>query len=414
MLAESGQPERALAMVRDALPREQEFNPSLVRLLLRLDPTGATDALFKMHASEEWDSETFGMLRALLIESGQEGRLKPFLERALDTRPTDHGLLRQLRRVDAAAARDRIGEFLRNHPEDPWAWVFLGEIQRDAGDAAAAFEAFRKAAERDPDPSTWRELSKVDPARALDLVVAWAKDKTNDEAIGTLAQAYERAGRKDDAIRAYLRAYESDPDDSEWLDKIMELDPAAAVSAMERRIGPNREAATDRVLGRYGASLEAAGRTEEAFQQYLAALRKHPTDYRWQEALARVDPAAAIAPLEATIRTHPGDASAHGALGIALSAGGRRADAVTHLERALARGDAEHWYGVLKEIDPDRALEGLRRRADAERRDDDLWSLLGAELRERGLTAEAREAYGRAADLDPADRDVARALNELR
>jgi tetratricopeptide (TPR) repeat protein len=160
--------------------------------------------------------------------------------------------------------------------------------------------------------------------------------------------------------------------------------------------------------------LEAAGRAQDAFGQYMAAFEKDPTNDEWQRSLARLDPQAALPTLEAHAREYPRDASGHGALATALSAAGRRGEAVAHFERALETGDYERWYPALRDLDPDRALEGLRRRANAEDRDAAAWALLGAELRERNLRTEAEAAYERAAAIDPSDDEVARALRDLR
>ncbi|MFO0933356.1 MAG: hypothetical protein U1E39_11680 [Planctomycetota bacterium] len=414
LLAATGERERALALVRGALPLEPGFHAEFARLLLRLDPDGAAATLLGLESSSTWDADDLEALRALFVEAGTEAALIPFLDRALAERPDDHATLRMLRGVDPAAARTRADDLVRRNPSDPWAWSFLGELRRQAGDNPGAFEAFRTAAERAPSRSTFRELMRLDPERGLALVLGWTDGTSDDEMLGARAEAYALAGRNGDAVQAYLLAHAHDPNDGEWIAKLTALDATAAVTVLEQRIGGDPGAASAKWLGRYARALEGARRNEDAFAQYLAAHKKAPADGEWMRSLVRLDPARALPVLEAHVKGHPADSAGQGALGLALAAGGRRADAWSHLDAAFAGGDARRWYPELRSLDPERALESLRRRADADGEDPDVWALLGSELRDRGRTAEARAALERASSLDPANREWARALRELR
>jgi predicted Zn-dependent protease len=414
ILAEGGQNDRALSVVREALPRAPGLDPELARWLVRLDPQGAVASLQQVAERGGWDPGDLGVVRALLAEAGAEDRLVPFLERGLDKRPGDHDLLRWLRKADSAAAGARVAALLRESPGDPWLWNLLGEIRRDAGSTAEAYEAFRQAAERDPSRDAFRDLVKTDPAKGLAVVAAWAKDSQDDERIGTLAEMYALAGRPQDAVREYLRAHERDPADSTWLDRVADLDPTAAIEAMERRMAAAPGDPTDDELGRYGRALEKAGRGEQAFEQYLAAHRKRPGEERWTEALARSDPKRAVPLLEAHVRERPGDAAARGALGLGLVSLRRGAEAVPHLEHALARGDVDRWFPVFRQVDARHAVDVLWHRAVSEPTNADLWGMLGRELRGTDRAEEARAAFEHAAALDPARREWAAALRDLR
>lgn len=412
--AGAGRPDKALALVRAALPRASGLQPELARMLIQLDPEGAARSLFALEGSETWGADSLDVLRSLFIEADQESRLTPFLERVLDAHPGDHAALRSLRKVDPAAADVRLRALLVKNPDDPTAWSLLGELRHDAGDAAGAFDAFRKAAERDPRRSTFRDLVDADPVRGLEVVAALAKDSSDDEMLGALGQMYARVGRKDEAVKALLAAHEHDPKDMEWIDRLIELDPSAALSAVERRVGDAPGAARDDLLGRYGDALRAVGRTSDAFQQYVAAARRRPDADAWQQAMVETDPKAALPILEAHIKERPNDSSGHGNYGVALASTGRTADAIVQLERALADGEPHRWYEELRKLDPARALDGLERRSRTDPGNDRVFGLLGQELHAQHRDAEAKAAYQRAAQLDPSDRDWARAIRELK
>ena len=383
-------------------------------MLLELDPEGASRALFALEGSERWDGDDIDALRALLIGANQEARLTPFLERTLDAHPADHAALRSLRKVDPAAADARLRALLVRNPDDPTAWSLLGEIRHDAGDAQGAFDAFKRAAERDPRRSSFRDLVDADPVRGLEVVIALAKDSSDDEMLGALGEMYALAGRKDDAVNALLRAHEHDPKDMEWIDRLITLSPSAALGVVEKQLGDAPGAARDDLLGRYGDALRAAGRAADAFQQYVAANRRNPDADAWQQALVELDARASLPILAAHAKDRPSDVSGRGNYGVALVAAGRNGEGAAELERALADGDPRRWYPELRKVDPVRALEGLERRARADASNDRTWGLLGRELHALHRDDEARAAYEHAARIDPSSRDWARALRDLR
>lgn len=414
LLADGGLTDRALGLVKATLPKRSAPDAELLRLLLRLDPTEGPRTLFALEGTERWDADALGVLRALLIEAGQDRALVPFLNRALTARPGDPDLLRWLARVDPRGAEARLQARVRTAPEDGRAWSLLADLRRDAGDAAAAFEAYRRAAEIHPGRSSFRDLVSVDPVRGLELVVAWSKDSADDERLGALGETYLAAGQREEALRTFLRAHEHDPGDGLWIDRIIELDPGTAVSTLEAQIAAAPAAADADLLGRYGQALAAAGRRQDAFQQVLAAFQKEPDRGTWQSALAELDPTRALPVLDRHVRDHPGDTSAQGAYGLALAGAGRREEALQALEGAVAAGDAERWYQPMASLDADRALAALDRRARTESVDPDLWGLLGQQLQGRQRRDEARRAYEAAARLDPSNRVWAQALRDLR
>ncbi len=103
-------------------------------------------------------------------------------------------------------ARQILMEGLRRHPESASAYVVLGRVLSDSGDAEGGFDAFRRALELDTDNM---------------VALRWC---------GDLAM---RAGRVDDALGYYHKLIARDPSDANLRERvgIIEADRAAAMHA---------------------------------------------------------------------------------------------------------------------------------------------------------------------------------------
>ncbi len=159
------------------------------------------------------------------------------LERSLELSPGLAGAALLLGQVLLQAGQgERAATWLRKEAEegrDPRlrveAWIALGFLERDAGNAEAAIEAFEQARGLDPErPEPWAELPNLhaggdDPGRVLDvlaaareagrkaplrpllnLVIGRMNDKRYDEASGLLDRAMAVAA--DDEQRAMVHA----------------------------------------------------------------------------------------------------------------------------------------------------------------------------------------------------------------
>ena len=410
LLADADESSRALSVLRDALPEMEGFDGETIHLLLELDPARGPDLLFGLESASDWSGSSLKALRAYLVDVGQERRLVPFLERALDARPDDTTALRTMAKIAPEAALARLRDRLAADDRDYGSWALVGRIHEAQGDDDDAFEAYRKAAEHRPTARYFENLLDLDPEKALPLIEAWTEGATDDEAIGARARAYRKAGREAEALETYLRAHANDPDDGDWVRGMIRLDPARAAQVLKERVAGG--ATDERSLGHYADALRAADRKAEAFDQYLAAHRKDPDDHAWQASMAEVDPTRALPILDRHVKAYPDDASGRGAYGMALASAGRTDEALAHMDYALAEGDAETWYDRMAEISPERALDALRRRAEHDRRDDEIWGTLGEVLLENGRRDEAREAFRRAVTLDPTDSTWVEALRD--
>jgi tetratricopeptide (TPR) repeat protein len=342
----AGAPDRALAIVRNALAETPGFPEPLLTLLVSLDPPTAL-----------------------------------------------------------THARARVDE----NPSDPNAWAFLARLHMMAEDRTAAFDALAEAARLSPTSGYLNHLRSMDVERAIPIIEALTEGSRDDEALGALAKAYEDAGRYDEALEVFLRANEIDPLDGEWLSHMATLDPEGTVARLEAQIGSSLETVSDELVGDYADALRSLGRLDEAFEHYLIAFEKDPADWEWQNALVSMDPERALPLLEERARAAPGESVYVGALARALAATGRRQEAIDAFVQAIDRGDTQ-LYHELAQLDPDMALTRLRAVVAQQPSNDELWGDLGDLYRMLGREEQAVEAYTRARQLDPNDGEWINAL----
>lgn len=154
------------------------------------------------------------------------------------------------RREDARRAyRAALDVAKGNSPE---AWVGLGQIERAAGDVAAARAAFKQAVEKRPDyTGGWLALGKLEESagRSADAEKAWrqalAVDPRYEQAWLALGQLHSDQKRIDDAIADFRQALAIRPGY-----------PAAELSL--------------------GVVLARAGRFEEAITTYKSLVEREP------------------------------------------------------------------------------------------------------------------------------------------
>lgn len=413
LLADDGEPERALSRLRNAFPDEPEFRHRMTRLILRLDPRGAPGFLFRLAGSEDWSGADLRTLRGYLIAVGQESQLTQFLVRRLSAEPGDDDALRALGGLDRAAAIDHARQRTGANPADTRGWRRLGQLLKQDGDARGAFDAYAEAARRSPGGRVFDALVEIDPERALGLIEGLTEGSKDDELIGAAAESYLRAGRAGRAAQLFRRALAHDPEDGAWIEGLIDVDPAGAAAMLRERMGDSPDPTDDTLFGRYGAALRGAGDREAAFEQFERAYRADPHDDEWQLALVETDPAKALPLLSEHALAHPEDASGRGAHGVALARAGRQGEAANELAHALASGDAALWFPELHRLDPSRAHDVLERRA-RRSRDDEMWGLLGQSLLSAGKTNEARRAFTEALRRHPSSDRWSAALRGLR
>jgi tetratricopeptide (TPR) repeat protein len=409
ILERAGDAERALAVARAGL-RSGGFDGELARMLLRLDPDGAPRLIYDLPEAADWMGHQLATLMEYFGEAGRPQAIVPFLERALEDR-RDGRALELLGRVDPDAALDRARDHIAANGADRSAWMNLGRIEQRLGNPREAFDAFDRASRLAPDAEVMRAMIDLHPERALRRVAPWAGEAPAGEALAVLALACARAGHRDEAAAAYARGHGAHPDESTWIEGLIDVAPQQAAGLLEARIALLTEPDAD-LLGTHARALQAAGRRLEAFGRYLEAHRSEPGESTWQIAMAEANPGRALAILEGHLEREPRDASAHGARGLALLRLDRRADAVAPLRRAMETGRPLRWFDALAGVDADAAFAALRERAE---RDDEaaLWGALGRALEAAGRPTEAGHAYRRAVARAPRDTEWLQALRAV-
>jgi len=173
-----------------------------------------------------------------------------------------------------------------------------------------------------------------------------------------------------------------------------------------------------------GVLLDHAGRTEEAYRHYAAAVRLRPGYAEgWSNlgtTAARLGrPEEAIADLERALHLEPSDVGAAMNLANVLFTTGRVDDAVAAYRRVVAlqpdHAAAHNNLGALL-IERGEVAEGVHHLQAAVRCRPDFaraWTTLGEGLAALGRPAEAAEAYRRALALDPGNAAVRGRLRAL-
>ncbi|MCE3289276.1 MAG: hypothetical protein K0R83_1288 [Caulobacter sp.] len=229
----------------------------------------------------------------------------------------------------AIAAYERL---LTAHPDLPDSWYNLGGLQRQARRYGEALDSYREAILRGMEAPEVGHLNRgvifSDDLRRPDeaereLFAALSLNPTYTPALLNLGNLFEDRGRREEALNAYLRLLEIDPNHAEGLARACSLrqalgpgDPAVEklAAALQRKdLGPADRASLAFALGKV---LDSVGEYDEAFAAYSGANRlsqaSAPTsryDRKAQEdlvdTLIETYPAGVAEPAPATVQKPP-------------------------------------------------------------------------------------------------------------
>jgi len=367
----------AIYYLMKALEREPEYAPALYNLMViyrdRLRDPGPARAMADRLARVERDAGRLAEARRLMGETPAA----PTPEAPSPT-PSPPG-----------SARAPAPEA---HPD---AW--LDEARRAAreGRSAAAMALCLRAAEaaRAAGDAARRE-------RALAAAVDLAPDQA--PAHVALAQHRAEAGRREEALAAYLKAGRLDPRSldaalgaADAAIALREYDAAALSLKRAVAIDPDHADAAWRLALLYDESLRM---TEEAVRQYRRFAQLFPEDARVARAAGRVK---ALAPSESpSIHSEPTPAAAAVPT---PSAGGRRIEWKASATRDTPAAVKAYNRGadLQRQGDLDRALYYYLRALESDSRFVPAFFNLGSLYRERSDPELAKDAYRRALEIQP-------------
>ncbi len=404
---QAGDRELAFKTLHSQLESGDENPEPGISRLVKIDPIRAGSALLTIAEKHDWTEALLVFTARKLVNAKQPGLARPFLLKALAIDAADDEAVELMSRIDPTLAIDLAIKAVEAAPEDGDAWSRLAELRRGAGDLAGAFEAYRQAALVATDEDSLRDMMRgmilTDPMAALPLVRGLA-DNPDDETLGILGLAYLAAGQREAAFRVYNQAHEFDPSDSEWLHRLVAIDPERAALVLAERIEESPGTGNDELVGTYALSLERQGKLGEAYESYLRAWRLDAEDWEWMRGLARTNPERAAGLLKEKHRENPEDGTVAGALADAYAGLGRVAEAVRLYEQAIETGEDPHrWLAGLAAVEPGRGLPMLRAAVDEDPEDDEMWGALGDAYYHLGRMEDAKQAYDRALELDPSD-----------
>lgn len=165
-------------------------------------------------------------------------------------------------------------------PDNDELWGDLGDLYAQAGDRVTAGSHYRYALSLDPDDSEWiRKVMEFSDGADLDEMISTAMQSSDDEGIGDLADTLMSNGRTEEACTLYMRALSLDPDDGEWMEKASQCPGGMDVN--ERVIDAAMASGDDERIGDTADMLMQRGDTDEACRLYVAALGIDPDDSEW-------------------------------------------------------------------------------------------------------------------------------------
>jgi cytochrome c-type biogenesis protein CcmH/NrfG len=430
-----------LAKAVDLIPDQAWF----LRAIMEFDPDAAIEALSSLDSARMNDPHALSLILPFLEKHGEAVLLARFAARLLELQPMNELAFRTLMALDPEAILTRLREAIRENPDDPAAWGSWAMAQLAAGREQDAFEAFKKAADLEPgNPEYLQGLIESDPLQACEFLEAYyAKNEGDSEGAGKFGRALIAADRKEEAFQVLLNALEWEPEDPEWMDLLLDVEPRRTCETLKNWAEKDPE---DGLLqGILGRALSECGEMKEGFEAYSRAFDIESIPI-WAHGMVESDPARAVPLLEkvldltpekiASIRggpvqpgSHdssrdvealfrPGETNLLGELGLALLETGNLADGVPYVEFALDSGyvtgrQESVLIGALGRIDPGRGSERLSAMASAAGSDCEAWGRVGDGYRAMGHVDRAVQAYEKARILDPTNEEWITAIRQL-
>jgi tetratricopeptide (TPR) repeat protein len=334
-----------------------------------------------------------GNLDIAYRESGHYDRRITELRERVRRHPEDRDARWELGRAHAALGRhaDAIAEFqalLAWQPNDVPAMLQLGLAEKARGNLDTATDWLSRACAQDPTSAVARfYYGEVLYNRGLNepaleaLSEAIARNPDYAEAHYLLAFVYGDIGRHEEAREATKRAIKLNPTLARAQANLAleRYAPATGTAGQSGRHGDRPQIVEGGALAHYnlGLAFRQKGLLDEALREYAVALdggedRRMTLQAMAEVRLLRRELPAALELYDALVREHADSPKLWNERGVCLHQAGRRAEAITSYEQAVAvdPGYQLAWnnLGVVRAAEPpETAIEAFRRALEGER-----------------------------------------------
>ena len=331
----------ALERAASADPDSAEIRAELAALHMRQNDAASADkaaqAALSLNAANVEAHRVLGLVYAAYaesaVENGEEAKAPEFTSKAIE----------HLEKVSATPGGGT----------DVNVQYTLGRLYMRGGDTAKAIERLSGVLEQNP----YSIQARLSLAQALGAAgrneeaaeVLSAAVDDEPRLASTLALYYERAGKPDEAARAYARALAANPKDLRALLALSreysakgEYDKAIDTLTKAQGLVPNDPA----IAAFLAQTYLQAKKYQEASAFAAAAQKKFPDDMRFTRLQARAlfetgNQSAALALVESAVRSHPDDSGLYLSMADLYTDAGRPDEALKTLDAAAKRFPAE-------------------------------------------------------------------------
>jgi tetratricopeptide (TPR) repeat protein len=273
----------AFAAYREAAllaPGEEDY----AKGLFRADPQGALPVLVEV-AKASTNDEVLGLVARAYLANGRVKEALDQYERAHEADPHDYSWLRGMVALDPARAADHLAALVRDPRmanDDEIVGAYANALV-ETGHRAEAFDRYLQAHRRDSSDLEWlRGLAKSDPMRAEPFIEEYAKQKPDsDDVEGLRGEIYAGLGRRADAIAAFERCLQKDPDDESWMVALSQVAPERGLAMLEGVVQKKPEDGD--AWGYLARAYKGLGRMAEAKAAYDKAVEDDPLDSDWAQ-----------------------------------------------------------------------------------------------------------------------------------
>lgn len=198
----------------------------------------AINALFNQLAPEEAEAELRGSvdtavgkkkrrpmqkLAAMLQESGRDEEARAVIDSLLELNPDDARARRLLGKLDKEALLELLDQRTQANPKANGLWTEYGDALEAEGRRVDAISAWEQSLNNSGSSSAFARLLEHSPNTAWNSLENYTQNSGNDERWGDFGDLLWEHGRESEAKRAWEKAWELDPNDSEWYGKLQAM-----------------------------------------------------------------------------------------------------------------------------------------------------------------------------------------------